>query len=54
MISLRRFTECLLFDTPLENIQRLKPAFYHTKTNLHQNEINIFEDNIEHYIGFEF
>ncbi len=54
LIGLRHFSKCLLFDTAREQVQRLSPAFYHTKGDIRHSEVNIFEDNLEYYIGFEF
>jgi len=34
LVGLKYFTDCLLFDTPLENIQKLTPSFYHSKVNM--------------------
>jgi len=52
-LKLKYFSECLLFDTNSEIIQRLSPSFYHTRSNNSYNsEISIFEDSIENHIGF--
>lgn len=53
MLNLKYFSECLLFDTSIESIEKLEPYFYHTKRETKYNtEINVFEDSIENYIGF--
>ena len=59
MISLKYFNDCVLFDFCNEDqIKVLEPEFYQMKEEQNSmisiSKINVFQDSLESYIGFQF